>query len=241
MRTLRGFLDTLPTAATVLRGIRRGDRFHSLAGPCCRAREDGQEVAPSGVLDAFVESGLAAGPVVPVAPGAIRLRCWAAAQVGGLDRLHVDGIVPLHEGERRLVVEVGALPADVLVVLGALRAAFFRRLLPFLRRDTRRCAFCSARSALRWWRGFSTASPSAVMRNTLSPTSMPVSWPVRGSGRAGTSAHEQQTYQPSASLETVTVLMVPSIGRLHRTAMRPIFARPDGRYPAGRRCRTPCR
>ena len=39
----------------------------------------------------------------------------------------------------------------------------------------------------------------------------------------GTSAQEKQTYQPSASRERVTVLGVPSIGRLQRTVVRPIL------------------
>src|SRR2546429_673089 len=49
---------------------------------------------------------------------------------------------------------------------------------------------------------------------------MPVSRPVRGSGCAGTSAQENATYQPSASLKMVTVLGVPAIGRDQRTAIR---------------------
>src|SRR5260221_2361401 len=56
--------DALATAATVLRSAGWRDRFHSLAGPCCRAREDTQEVAPSGVVTALVETGFAAGPLV---------------------------------------------------------------------------------------------------------------------------------------------------------------------------------
>jgi hypothetical protein len=33
--------------------------------------------------------------------------------------------------------------------------------------------------------------------------------PVKGNGSVGTSAHEMQAYQPSASREIVTVLGVP--------------------------------
>jgi hypothetical protein len=58
---------------------------------------------------------------------------------------------------------------------------------------------------------------------TSRPRSMPVSLPVGGMGWSGTSAHENTAYQPTASCETVTVLGVPSIGRLHRTASRPIL------------------
>src|SRR5215470_10868214 len=45
------FLHALPTAATVLRGIRRIDRFHSLPGACCLESENAEEAAPAGVLD----------------------------------------------------------------------------------------------------------------------------------------------------------------------------------------------
>src|SRR5215472_12961760 len=53
---------------------------------------------------------------------------------------------------------------------------------------------------------------------------MPVSCSVAGSGWTGTSAQENDTYQPSASRLTVTVVRVPWRGRDQRTAMRPIFA-----------------
>ena len=57
------------------------------------------------------------------------------------------------------------------------------------------------------------------------PKSMPVSSPVSGKGCTGTSAQEKQTYQPSASLEIVTVFGVPSKGRDQRTAILPILER----------------
>src|SRR5262249_59623815 len=88
-----------------------------------------------------------------------------------------------------------------------------------------RCALAKRFSPRGEWRGCSTASPSAVLRNTVSPPALPVSCPVRGSGRIGTSAHENPTYQPSACCDSVTVLGVPSSGRLHRTASRPIVER----------------
>src|SRR5258708_19731738 len=75
------------------------------------------------------------------------------------------------------------------------------------------------------------------MRNTLRPTSIPVSRSVGGNGWVGTSAHEKQTYQPSASLESVTVLMRPSTARDHRTARRPILERT--REPFSRRAAFP--
>src|SRR5215472_739780 len=80
-------------------------------------------------------------------------------------------------------------------------------------------------------------SPSAVMSNTFSPTSMPVSRPVSGSGSMGTSAHQKETYHPSAALLIVTVLIVPWIGRDQRAAIRPIFARI--REPLSRRAPLP--
>src|SRR5262249_49110188 len=43
------------------------------------------------------------------------------------------------------------------------------------------------------------------------------------------SAQDKETYQPSASRETVTVLLVPTTGRLQRTALRPSLA--STRYP----------
>ena len=58
-----------------------------------------------------------------------------------------------------------------------------------------------------------------------SPRSMPVSCPVGGNGCTGASAHETATYQPSASLRSVTVLGMPSMGRCSRMGIRPIFDR----------------
>src|SRR5262249_52941671 len=74
------------------------------------------------VLNRFVETGLAAGPIVLVGAIAvlILLRGGTAAQVGRRDPLHVDHIVTAHQGERRLVGGVLALPADGLLLLSAL-------------------------------------------------------------------------------------------------------------------------
>src|SRR5260370_18641997 len=47
-------LYAFPTAATVLTGVRRIDRFHSLAGACCLESAESHEVAPSGRMNAFV-------------------------------------------------------------------------------------------------------------------------------------------------------------------------------------------
>ena len=57
------------------------------------------------------------------------------------------------------------------------------------------------------WRveGDTLSLSRSLSTGTCRPTSLPVSRPVRGSGPRGTSAHEQQTYQPSAALLIVTV------------------------------------
>src|SRR5215813_13160406 len=67
--------------------------------------------------------------------------------------------------------------------------------------------------------------PSASVANASMPRSSPVSCPLDGRGSVGTSVHEIATYLPSASLEMVTVLGVPSSGRLQWTLMRPILDR----------------
>ena len=55
-------------------------------------------------------------------------------------------------------------------------------------------------------------APSASVAKDSTPRSMPVSCPEGGNGLTEISAHEQLTYQPSASREIVTVLGVPSMG-----------------------------
>ena len=67
--------------------------------------------------------------------------------------------------------------------------------------------------------------PSARVANDSKPRSIAVSWPVGGSGWIGTLSQETAMYQPSTSLEMVTVLGVPSMGRDQWTRMRPIFER----------------
>ena len=149
------------------------------------------------------------------------LRC------SGLDRLHVDRVVPAHEGERRLVVEVAALPADVLVPLGALLGGFLPASAPLraaghpplrlLQRALGLAIVARVRD------GVAVRRDEEHLQAHVDAGLVAGLLPVRGSGSAGTSAHEQQTYQPSASRETVTVLMRPSTGRDQRTAIRPIF------------------
>jgi hypothetical protein len=51
------------TPGAILTGIRWGDRFHALAGTCCRARENGEETTPSGVSDARSEARFPRDPL----------------------------------------------------------------------------------------------------------------------------------------------------------------------------------
>ena len=104
---LREALATLATAAPVLRRAGWMDRFHSLAGPGCRAREDTQEVAPSGVVQACVATGFAAGPLVLLGAVLILLRRGTTAQVGRLDRLVRDRVVLADQRQGGLVVILG--------------------------------------------------------------------------------------------------------------------------------------
>jgi hypothetical protein len=131
-----------------------------------------------------------------------------------LDRLHDDCVVPAHEGERRLVVEVAALAADALVLLGAQLHRLLAAMAPLL---------APGYSPLHLLQRALGLPVVAQVRDDL---------PVRRGEEhreshveTGTSAQEQQTSHPSASRETVTVLMLPSTGRDQRTAMRPIFDR----------------
>src|SRR5262249_54405223 len=91
-----------------------------LPSACCLVREEREEVAPPGVVHAFVATGLAAGPVVRI--GAVLILLWrrTTAQVGGLNRLDRDHIILAHRRERGRVVEVESLPAHVLLLLGTL-------------------------------------------------------------------------------------------------------------------------
>jgi len=77
-------------------------------------------VAPPSVVHALVETRLATGSIVFVVAVAIRLWLRTATQVGDLHGLDVDRVVLAHQGKRCLVVKVAPLPADVLMLLGAL-------------------------------------------------------------------------------------------------------------------------
>src|SRR5690348_7908733 len=114
----------------------------------------------------------------------------------------VDGVVLAHQLERGLVVKVSPLATYLLMRLRqqhdrSSMTALRLRLLPFLRRLTRRCAIFSARSALRYQPGEKICVPSDRGANASIPRSIPVCCPVAGSGCTGTSAQEKQTYHPS--------------------------------------------
>jgi hypothetical protein len=51
-----------------------------------------------------------------LAAGPIRERGGAATELGGLHGLVVDHVVLTHQSERRRMVEVGALPTDMLML-----------------------------------------------------------------------------------------------------------------------------
>jgi hypothetical protein len=86
----------LATATAVLRGVRWIDHFYSLPGAYCLESEDREDVAPPGVLNALVETSLAAGSVVRIAAIAVGLGRGTAAEVGrlGNDSWMCSGPIP---------------------------------------------------------------------------------------------------------------------------------------------------
>jgi hypothetical protein len=139
-----------------------------------------------------------------------------------LQGLDVDRVVLAHERERRLVVEVAALLADILMLLGAALHRLRATTAPFL---------AAGHPLLRCLQRALGLPIVARVRHDLPVRREkehrashidPVATPVRGSGAMGTSVHEKQTYQPSASRRMVTVLIVPASGRDQWTARRPI-------------------
>jgi hypothetical protein len=139
-----------------------------------------------------------------------------------------EHVVLLEEGERRLVLESAPLALHLLVraLQDTHRGATTLAALLAWRTAALRLAACTRVHARPHDSGGDARRsrpppsavrppPSAVMRNTLSPMSIPLSMPVRGNGAMGTSAQEMPAYQPSASRELVSVLGVrgPSKGR----------------------------
>ena len=120
-----------PTATTILARVRRRHGYHPLPGTCCLERADAQERCPSGVRNGLCQ---------------MRVR----EQIGRRQVLVLDRVVRAHERARRLVLVIGALALDGLMGCRASSVtAFLRRLLPFCRRLTRRCALASRFSPLR--------------------------------------------------------------------------------------------
>ena len=81
---------TLPTAATVLRGISGWHSDDPTPGACCPGFEDGAESRPARIADA---------------PGEVTVPDHA----GDPQIFEIDGVVLAEQGKRRLVVEVAAL------------------------------------------------------------------------------------------------------------------------------------
>src|SRR5262249_44221501 len=91
-------------------------------------------MAPPGVLNTPIETGLAAVPIMLIVAVLILLRRGTAAQICHMHCLDVDYVGLWHQGERGLTVEVAALPAHMLTLLrallGSLGAAVTPRLAP---------------------------------------------------------------------------------------------------------------
>jgi hypothetical protein len=87
----------------------------------------------------------------------------------------------------------------------------------------RRCALANARSSRRKKRGLAMAAPSEQVAKVASPTSMPTSRPVGGTG-VGFHSLEMVTYHlPVAVRRIVAVLGVPSSGRWAMILLSPTF------------------
>src|SRR5271166_2715493 len=56
-------LDSCPTAAAVLTGVRWWNRYHSTASICCFAVEDQAEGIPPSILNRLIEARLLAGSI----------------------------------------------------------------------------------------------------------------------------------------------------------------------------------
>src|SRR5579871_5824096 len=99
--------DTLATPAAIPAGVRRRDGFHSLASIRCFAREDGEKLAPTGVIDRLVETRLAARSILEITTVAVWFRLGADTEVLALDGFAIDHIVLPHQGKRDFLVLLG--------------------------------------------------------------------------------------------------------------------------------------
>ena len=86
-RTDKPFRDDHPTAARVLRGVRRGDGDDFPTGACCLVGKHAQERCPPGIVAALGEMAV-------------------LEHIGRLEMVVIDRLVRTHERERRVVVKV---------------------------------------------------------------------------------------------------------------------------------------
>jgi hypothetical protein len=200
----QAFPHHTPTARTSLAGECRIDRDHFPTGACCLEGKDAQERTPPRILNRLGEM------VVP-------------DHVGRLQILMVNRVVFAQQRERCLEVKVLSLATYLLMRFGkqdnrflAAVAALLAPGYPTLRAFQRALGFTIPA-------GEKMRVPFDRVANASIPRSMPVSCLVPGKGCIGASTQEMQTYQPSASQVIVTVLGIPSMGRLQRMAIRPIL------------------
>src|SRR6266508_5402125 len=103
------------------------------------------------------------------------------------------------------------------------RCRFSSHFCAFLAASFNFCARLRSASSRLKKRGFSTFSPSEVVRNDSSPISTPTTC-GEGGNRLGSISTEKLTYHLFVRERfRLTVLISPSIGRCHTTLTRPIL------------------
>ena len=171
-----------------------GDRDDRSPGAGYFVGEDGPERRPAGLLEALGEGALlSGGPSAHPQVSAQRARAPVGALSCGASPAAGDAFV-----------------GDVFVGHGT---AFWRRVLPRVRRLTRRGLerpFSRALPAAHYQPGCGARVPSARVATASRPRSLLVCCPASGSGWMGTSRHEKPAYQPGASRVIVTVLATPA-------------------------------
>ena len=145
----QGFRYAFPTTATVLRGIGGWHRDDLTPGACCLGFEDAAERCPARITDALGEMTI---PYHIGDPQIFESRSCRTAQ----------------QETRRLVMEIGPLALDCWCAASSNVSPSCGACSPFATAHAL-LAFAMCFSALRWWRGSSTTSPSAVTRNTFKP------------------------------------------------------------------------
>ena len=127
------------------------------------------------------------------------LRCLFRTPGGGLQVFNVNGVVGSDSYQGSLVIEVAPLAPYCLLVLGDQHSRLLATPTSLLPPRQALSRFGQPLLPLAVVTGFSTASPSAAVRNARNPLSIPVSRPVRVNGWVGASAQEKDTYQPATS------------------------------------------